>query len=107
MASNLSATGSPVVLDRLEVAPATGSTTVIPPYVNMIWFTNPGTIAAQTVTLPASPVDGQTFYIANTAAITALTLSPTVLGVPSGLTAGQGLVLMYSGPSASWFVRNS
>ena len=103
MATSLMGSANPEWV-RLEVAPATGSTTVMPPNYNQVLYTNPGTIAAQTLDLPASPFDGQLVNISNFAAITALTLSPAVTGAPSGLTAGQGLMIMYSVPQAVWFV---
>lgn len=78
-----------------DVAPTTGSTTTFPPGYNAVIYTNSGTIAAQTLDLPASPSDGMLVNISNFAAITALTLSPTVAGAPSGLTAGQGLMIKY------------
>jgi hypothetical protein len=97
------------ILVRMEVAPATGSTTTVPRPLNHLFFTNPGTIAAQTVNLPSGPADGEQFVISNIGAITALTVSPSVSGIPAGLTAGQGLMLSYSATMATpgWFVLAS
>ena len=102
MASLLGAVFPTIV--RYESAPASGSTTAFPPSCDMLVFTNGTTTAAQTVTLPANPVDGQIAMISNVSAITALTLSPTASGAPSGLTAGQCLWLMYSSTLPGWFV---
>lgn len=93
---------------RNEVAPVTGSNTaVVAPY-DWLVFTNPGTIAAQTVTLPVGPVDGQMVTVSNVAAITALTFSPAALGWANGsaLAAGQGITLAFSSTFATpgWFV---
>lgn len=92
-------------LDRLELTITTGGTTAFPPTsCDMLVVTNSSTVAAQTFTLPTAPSDGQMAFIANVSAITALTLSPTAAGAPSGLTAGQGLWLMYSATLPGWFV---
>lgn len=103
---------SPLV--KLEVAPATGSTTDFTNTAfnltyNWVVFTNPGTIAAQTVKLPANPVDGQTFLLSNFAAITALTFTPAVTGFTnaSAMAAGEGMLIAYSTPSGVWFVANT
>lgn len=109
-------------LSKLEIAPVTGSTTILAAPYDWLVFTNPGTIAAQTVTLPVyvaatstagvnasgTLVDGQTFYISNFAAITSFSFSVAVTGWTntSALPAGQGLVVAYSVPSAVWFVMN-
>lgn len=95
---------------KLEVAPATGSTTTPPPGVQYDWvvYTNPGTIAAQTLVLPTSPVDGQIFIVSNFAIITAFTLSPAAVGFTNGasLAAGNGIWLAFSAPSNQWFTMN-
>lgn len=92
---------------RMEVAPASGSTTsFFSGNINHVLFTNGTTTAAQTVALPLNPVDGKHVMISNVSAITALTLVPTVPGAMSGLIAGQGLWLMYSKPLASWIIIN-
>lgn len=95
-------------LVRMEVAPVTTSSTTLQAPYNHVVYTNAGTIAAQTLVLPLLPVDGQHVIISNVAAITALTLTPAASGAPAGLTAGQGLWLMYSSTFATpgWFVVN-
>jgi hypothetical protein len=94
------------VFCRMEVAPITGSTTTINPPYDVLVFTNPGTIAAQTITLPATPTDGYIVAVCSVAAITALTLSPAVTGGPSAMTAGGSFRVMYSSTFATpgWFV---
>lgn len=104
--ANLSGSQFPLLV-KLEVAPVTTSnTSLVGTYYDWVVFTNSGTIAAQTVTLPATPFDGQMILISNFAAITALTLSPAVTGAPAGLTAGQGLWIAWSAAQAVWFVVN-
>lgn len=94
-------------LVREDVFLTTGQTTAIVAPYNHLLTTNGSTIAAQTLTLPANPVDGDLVFISNVAAITAVTYSPTVSGAPSGLTAGQGIILGYSANIPGWFVVKS
>lgn len=94
-------------LVRMEVSPATGSTTTLQSPYNWVFFTNGSTTAAQTVVLPSNPVDGQMVLVSNASAITAITFSPTVTGAPSGLSAGNGILVAYSVPLAGWFVVQS
>lgn len=92
---------------KLEAAPATGSSTGLASPYNWLVFTNPGTIAAQTVVLPTTGVDGQELFISNYAQITSLTFSPAVTGWTntSQLNAGQGIWVAYSTNTGVWFVN--
>lgn len=100
--ANIQGSTNPV-LCRMEVAPATGSTTTIVAPFDVVLYTNPGTIAAQTLVLPASPSDGQLVVVSAIAAITALTLSPVPTAGPTAMAAGSSFRLMYSS-TAGWFV---
>jgi hypothetical protein len=88
---------------RMEVAPATGSSTTIRAPFNHLFYTDASTRAAQTVVLPTSPEDGQLVVITTKSQITALTLSPTAVGSPVGLVAGSNLWLMWSSTLPGWF----
>lgn len=93
------------VLCRMEVAPTSGTTVVVQAPFDHVFVTNSSTLAALTINLPTTgQADGDMIRLSNRAAITALTMSPTVLGVPSGLTAGQGMTFCWSVPQGSWFV---
>ncbi len=97
---------------KLEVAPLTGSTTILQAPYSWLVFTNAGTIAAQTVTLPtlanANLVDGQIIVISNFSIISSFSFTVAVTGWTNttALPAGNGMWLAYSAPSAVWFVVN-
>lgn len=105
MTNNFTAVSTGVHI-KAEVAPPTGSNTPLASPFNWLVFTNPGTIAAQTVTLPTTAGDGTTMSISNIAAITAFTFSPVVAGWTNGATlaAGQGMQVAYSTNLPGWFV---
>lgn len=106
MANNFLVSAVPSPLVRYEAAPATGTTLSLPPNYNWMFYTNGSTVAAETITLPLLPVDGQFFLVSNVSAITALTFTPAVSGFANGsaLTAGQGITLSYSATLPGWFV---
>jgi uncharacterized protein DUF2793 len=66
-----------------------------------------GTLASGTVTLPASPKDGQLFRLSTTQTITALTLSPatgqSVVGAPSTLGSNAFAEFTYRAANTSWY----
>lgn len=96
------------IMVKNEVTLTTGQTTVLASPYNWLVTTNTGTIAAQTVTLPTAPFDGQFVLVSNLGAITALTFSPAVTGFSqaSALAAGNGLWIAWSSNLNVWFVMN-
>ncbi len=70
-----------------------------------------GTLAAGTITLPASPVDGQLVSINSTQTITALTVAASagksIKNAPTALTisttAGQGYRYIYRSSNTTWY----
>ncbi len=85
-------------------AAATGTAITVGANTNWLVLTQTGTVAAQPVTLPASPVDGQLLRISTLGTITALTFSPTVPGWTNGsqFPAGTGLQFGYDATAATW-----
>lgn len=83
------ATGSPVLIDDTvqTIAPTTGQTAVVQAGRRVWLVINPaGTIAALTITFPASGVDGDTIFLTSTQIVTALTMNGgTTLGALSAL----------------------
>ena len=62
-----------------------------------------GTLTTLTVTLPASPVDGQTQFVHATQSITTLTLNGgTIKNAPATLAAGASMGFMWSAAVAAW-----
>jgi hypothetical protein len=75
-----------------------------------IWHTilNPsGTLATGTITMPASPVDGQIVDVRTTQTITALTVAAnsgqSILGNPSTLGVGGFVYCVYRSGNTTWF----
>lgn len=67
-----------------------------------------GTLATLTITLPQSPVNGQTATITSaTGTVTTLTLAPgagkSVVGAPTGLAAGGSFTLVYRSSNTTWY----
>lgn len=61
-----------------------------------------GTLATLTVVWPTSPVDGQIFRLRSSQAVTALTVTGTVAGAPTALTAGYYREFIYDSTAGTW-----
>jgi hypothetical protein len=84
----------------------TGSGYTVPANTSLVRFTQTGTIATQTVTLPTALADGQPLQFVNYAgAVTALTFSPAVNGWTNGstLAANTGLRIRWDATAAAWY----
>jgi len=96
------------------VAPLTGASVVIPNNINNYVINPAATIAALTVTMPSSPVDGQIVRISASHTITALTLNgasgQTVSNSPSAITisttVAYGYSFIWNASSSTWFRLN-
>jgi hypothetical protein len=91
-------------------SPTSGSTLALPnapqPQAKLYAYLQPaGTLAALTLTLPPSPQDGDQLTLLSTHAITALTLTGTLLNFSSPFTLGAGVsqIATYSAQLAGWF----
>lgn len=63
-----------------------------------------GTLLALTVTLPASPQDGDLVNLASTQAVTGLTMNGgTIIGALTTLAIGTFATYTYSSSSSEWF----
>ena len=73
-------------------------------------LTATGTLATGTVTMPASPVDGQMEYFSCSQTITALTVSPnsgqTINGAPSTCGPTAPFSFIYDSGTTTWYRRN-
>jgi hypothetical protein len=83
-------------------APLTGATVAMSTTTSNNIINPAGTLAALTVTLPATPVDGQVCRILFTQAVTALTMTGVTPGL-SAAVAGTTYTLRYRTASATWF----
>ena len=97
--------------NQLVIAPTTGFTQQIPPKVDQLIVNAAGVLASGTITLPATPKNGQQCGITSTYAITALTVNSaagttvvnpaTTLAVSS--TACMGVRFVFDSASSKWF----
>ncbi len=105
--------GSPVALRgaRAEQSysaetPASGAVVTVPNNCSLLLIEGSATLAALTVTLPASPIDGQEVTIATLPAISALSLSAnsgqTLNGAPASLPANSAVRFVYLATGAFW-----
>lgn len=62
-----------------------------------------GTLATLTVTLPASPVDGQDVLICASQIVTALTITGTIVGTLTTLAVAGFARFVYSATASKWF----
>lgn len=89
-------------------ATLTGASYTVPANVDIVRFVQTGTIAAQTVVLPAATFDTQALQFVNYAgAITALTFSPAVPGWTNGsaLAANTKVRIRWDATASSWQIE--
>ena len=86
------------------VAPVTGATVAVNTdgYINLL--INPaGTLATLTITVPASPTDGDRVRIGATQIVTALTMNGgTIVGALVSLAVGGFATYVYNSDSVKW-----
>lgn len=91
--------------------PATGFSITIGASIRTLILDPAGTLATGTITMPASPVDGQEIRIASSQTITALTVSPnagqSIKNAPTALTVSttgpQGYEFIYRSSNTTWY----
>lgn len=86
---------------------SSGFTVTVAPFVEggSVWLklTPSGAFAAGTITLPATPVDGQEVVVSCRTAVTVLTVNGgTVYGAPTTLAANAFFRLRYDGVESTW-----
>lgn len=86
--------------------PTTGFSITIGAGVKTLLLEPAGTLASGTITMPASPIDGQEIRVSSTQSISALTLSgnsgQTISNPPTTLLAGQGFGYIYNLANTNW-----
>lgn len=86
--------------------PSTGFTITIANNTRTLLLIPAGTLATGTVTMPATPFDGQEVRFSTSQAITALTVSPntsqSILNAPTTATPGQGFSWLYNLANTQW-----
>ena len=84
--------------------PTTGQTVVIGSGMSALVLNNAALLATLTVTLPASPFDGQRVTIATGNGVTALTVNGgTINGTVATLAVNGYARFIYSATAAAWF----
>jgi hypothetical protein len=88
-------------------APTTGFSITIANGVNLLILDPGGTLASGTVTMPASPLDGQQAQVASSQAITALTVAAntgqTIKGAPTTVAANGAFAFVYRAANTTWY----
>ena len=91
-------------------SPTTGATVALPnaaqPQAKLYCYLQPAAaLAALTLVMPPSPLDGDVLNLLSSKAITLLTLTPTFQGAPTTLaaTASGALAFTYSAQLGNWF----
>lgn len=87
------------------VTPINGQNVVVSNGRNVLLINNTGLISNMTITLPASPRDGQIFTVGARSIITALTMSSSaaIYGGLSGMGAFSFARYVYSADVPGWF----
>lgn len=87
--------------------PTTGFSITFSNNITTLILTPAGTLATGTITLPATPVDGQNVRFTTSQIITALTVSPnsgqSLVGAPTTLAVGQGAAFIYHLATTTWY----
>ena len=85
---------------------ATGAAITASNYDAWMYLYQTGTVASQTITLPARAGNGQVFVISSAGPITALTVAApsglSVIGVPTSMSAGSSVSFRYDAASLTW-----
>lgn len=90
-----------------RIVPATGFSQTISNNVAMLILKPAAALATGTITMPATPLDGQRVTIATSQTITALTLSPnagqTINGTTTTLPANTSVAFVYIATDTAWY----
>lgn len=83
--------------------PVTGETIALPDDAEIVFLKHGATIAAQTISMPANPRDGQIVRLHSVSVVTALTMNAT----PGGGTIVGALTALTAAGFASWIYEKS
>lgn len=87
--------------------PTTGFSITIANNISTLILKPAGTLATGTITMPATPIDGQNVRFTSSQIITSLTVSPnsgqSIVGAPTTLGLGQGNAFIYSLSDTTWY----
>lgn len=90
-----------------RVSATTGGSTTINNNISVLVLHATGTLIAYTVTMPATPIDGQQIIITADQSISTLTLSgnsgQTVIGAPTALPLGSGINYIWIATDSEWY----
>lgn len=87
--------------------PTTGFAITIANNISTLILNPAGTLASGTITMPATPIDGQEVRFNSSQIVTSLTVSPntsqTISDAPTAFAAGQGYGFIYHLATTNWF----
>ncbi len=94
-------------LSKSVQVPTTGFTITVANNTSTLILNPAGTLATGTVTMPATPIDGQEVRFSSTQTVTTLTVSPntsqTISNAPTTIAPGQGYAWIYHLATTNWF----
>lgn len=90
------------IIPAPEVIPTTGQTFQLLSVYNYQSLNPAATLAALTLTLPASPVNSFVYHISTTQAITALTVNGGTNSAPTSMSANTAFALIYLSSASAW-----
>ena len=107
---NVTNLGGVAEAGKTTTTQTTGFSYTVPTNRSVILLSHASTLASGTITMPASPVDGQLVRIATKSAITALTVSPntsqSIIGAPTTIAAGGFFGFIYDQGTTAWYRIN-
>ncbi|MFZ9349524.1 MAG: hypothetical protein ACO242_02380 [Candidatus Fonsibacter ubiquis] len=87
--------------------PTTGTTVTVANATSSLILKHTATIATLTITMPASPSNGQLVHISTRSTVTTLTVNgnagQTLYGAPSTIAATTPVAFIYETAAASWY----
>lgn len=87
--------------------PASAASITVSNSTSFLILKHTATIATLTITLPASPVNGQVVHVATRSTVTTLTLNggagQTVYGAPTTIAATTPVAFIYETAATSWY----
>ena len=87
--------------------PSTGFSIAIPDKCSTVILDPAGSLVAGTLTMPATPGNGQILRVTSTQAVSTLTLSPhgaeTIKNAPAAMVAGVGFGYIYVTANTTWY----
>lgn len=91
------------------VAPTTGFSYTVPSNATTVILTPAGTLAAGTITMPATPADGHIVAVSSSQVVTSLTVAAnagqSIVGAPTSISPSSPFAFIYDLASTTWYPK--